>query len=113
MIDMNILASHILTLHILVLLFFILLILYSLTMNDTIEGLEGGCSIDPQTTSNDINEINQKLVVLKDIKSRVDTVETKSKQNIEGLKKISDELAKAGSDSLGGFKEDTNISGLE
>lgn len=113
MIDMNILASNILTLHILVLLFFILLILYSLTMNDTIEGLEGGYSIDPQTTSNDINEINQKLVVLKDIKSRVDTVETKSKQNIEGLKKISDELAKAGSDSLGGFKEDTNISGLE
>jgi len=80
-------------------------------MNDTIEGLEGGCSIDPQTS--DINEINQKLVVLKDIKSRVDTVETKSKQNIEGLKKISDELAKAGSDSLGGFKEDKKITGLE
>ena len=113
MIAINILASHILTLHIFVLLFFILLIIYSLTMNDTIEGLESGCSSNPETTSNDINEINQKLVVLKDIKSRVDTVETKSKQNIEGLKKISDELAKAGSDSLGGFKEDTKVTGLE
>jgi len=85
------------------------LILYSLLWNN-IEGLESGCSSNP---ASDINDINNKLNVLKGVKPRVDEIETKTKQNTEALKKFADELADAGSKSLGGFSKETKVSGLE
>ena len=96
-------------LHIIALVFFIFLIVYDV---QTIEGLEGGCSNDPKTIGNDIEDINKKLIQLKDIKSRVDNVDTQTKQNTESLKKVSDELIKASSESLGKFNSDTEVSGF-
>ena len=98
-------------LHIIVLVFFIVLILYSLFFDNTIEGLEGGCSgaiaNDPvvlsKTNTTDIEELKKKMEKLKDMKSRVDNIEAQSKQNTEGIKKLSDAAKDVGSDALGGF----------
>jgi hypothetical protein len=103
-------------LHMFVLLFFTCLIVYSLFTNvftlKTIEGLEcGGISEDPvilsKTNSNDIEELKKKMEELKDMKSRVENIGMQTKQNTDGIKKLSDEVANAGSDALGGYKPDS------
>ena len=99
-------------LHIIVLVFFIVLILYSLFFNNTIEGLEGGCANDPvvlsKTNATDIEELKKKMEKLKDMKSRVDNIEAQSKQNTQGIKKLSDAAVDVGSDALGGFTPESD-----
>jgi len=99
-------------LHIIVLVFFIVLILYSLFFDNTIEGLEGGCGNDPvvlsKTNATDIEELKKKMEKLKDMKSRVDNIEAQSKQNTEGIKKLSDAAVDVGSDALGGFTPESD-----
>lgn len=95
-------------LHIIVLLFFKLIILYSLFFNNTImEGLDNQLANDPvvlsKTNATDIEELKKKMEALKDMKSRVDMIEAQSKQNTEGIKKLSDAAKDVGSDAIGGF----------
>ena len=110
-------------LHIIVLVFFILLILYSLfnfLFVNTIEGLEctGAQAVanDPLTLSksndNEIQLLKKKMEELKDIKSRVDTIDNLTKQNTDGLKKMGDEVKKSGSATLGGLDPDSSKDSL-
>lgn len=104
-------------LHMIVLVFFTILMVYSLIFNNTIEGLEGGCTEsaavanDPvvlsKSNSNDIEELKKKMEELKGMKSRVETIDSQTKQNTEGIKKLKDEAVNAGSDALGGYKPES------
>jgi hypothetical protein len=109
-------------LHLIVLTFFTTLIVYSFLFSSAliIEGLEGGCSSaianDPailsKSNTNDIEELKKKMEDLKNMKSRVESIDMQTKQNTEGIKKLSDEAKNAGSDAVGGYKPDKDGSNL-
>lgn len=82
-------------LHTIVLVFFISLLLYSLFIHvqvPVIEGLDGGCDSDPailsKTNANEVENIKKRMEELKDIKSRVDTIEDETNKTTDGLKKM-------------------------
>jgi hypothetical protein len=82
-------------LHTIVLVFFISLLLYSLFIQvqvPVIEGLDGGCGSDPailsKTNANEVENIKKRMEELKDIKSRVDTIEDETNKTTDGLKKM-------------------------
>ena len=101
-------------LHIITLIFFTLLLLCSLFMSETIiEGLEGGgCGSNPVVNTVAIENINQQLNSLKDVKIRVDNIDAQTKKNTDGLKQMSEQLSKAGTAALGDFSKDAEITGL-
>lgn len=102
-------------LHIITLVFFTVLLLYSLFMSETImEGLEGGggCGSNPVANTIAIENINQQLNSLKDVKIRVDNIDAQTKKNTDGLKQMSEQLSKAGTAALGDFSKDAEITGL-
>jgi hypothetical protein len=100
-------------LHIITLVFFTVLLLYSIFMSETImEGLEGGCGSNPVANTVAIENINQQLNSLKDVKIRVDNIDSQTKKNTDGLKQMSEQLSKAGTAALGDFSKDAEITGL-
>ena len=106
-------SNKMFALHIIVLIFFIVLILYSLLFDNAImEGLDNQLANDPvvlsKTNETDIEELKKKMEALKDMKSRVDNIEAQSKQNTEGIKKLSDAAKDVGSDALGGFTPESD-----
>jgi len=82
-------------------------------MSETImEGLEGGCGSNPVANTVAIENINQQLNSLKDVKIRVDNIDSQTKKNTDGLKQMSEQLSKAGTAALGDFSKDVEITGL-
>jgi hypothetical protein len=107
-------------LHIIILIFFLALIFYSLfytsniinlSFKPLIEGIDG-CNIDSisndplilsKTNSKEIEELKKKMDDLKNIKSKVDSIDEGTKQNTEGIKKLAEQASNQAKDKLGSF----------